>query len=60
MNISHIEKRVNPLKISVEFSSSNLTPYGGVILFSKFFEKLKIRELIQEKIKIDSISSKIN
>lgn len=52
MNIQNNEKKVNPLSISTEFTGKNLTPYGGMILFGKFFEVIKIRKWVDEKIKI--------
>jgi hypothetical protein len=52
VNIANNEKRVNPLLIPVNFSGKNLTPYGGMILFGKFFEVIKIRKWCDEKIKI--------
>ena len=53
MNIQYNEKKVNPMSLSTEFSAKNLTPYGGMILFGKFFEVLGIRKWVEENIKIE-------
>lgn len=58
-NITHNNKKVNrPEDIEVEFSGKNITPFGGVILFRKFFKAINLEKLIKEYVRIEKRKSK--
>ena len=43
-------------KVEIEFTSKKLTAYGGFSLLAAFFEKIKIREVLEEVIPVKEVS----
>ncbi len=43
-------------KVGIEFTSKKLTAYGGFSLLAAFFEKIKLREVLEEVIPVKELS----
>ena len=43
-------------KVEIEFTSKKLTAYGGFSSLAAFFEKIKIREVLEEVIPVKEVS----
>lgn len=43
-------------KVEIEFTSKKLTAYGGFSLLAAFFEKIKLREVLEEVIPVKEVS----
>ena len=41
-------RKLNKSEIKVEFSAKNITPFGGIGLFSKFIRKLGVKEALDK------------
>jgi len=48
LSVKDSEENVKGQDIEVEFTGKNITPFGGLILFGKFFQALDIEKLVEE------------